>query len=161
MAACGFAHKETPMYRQLLTAALVLAAPAPAVDNKKDTELIQGTWTVVSYEYDGRKKPDGEIKHVKIVIKDHMITIKRDGVEEMLTFKLDPAKKPKTIDMTARKTAADQQVPGIYELKENELKMCFVKGEKRNGTGARPTEFASKADTDSVLIILKREKKDK
>jgi uncharacterized protein (TIGR03067 family) len=67
-------------------------------------------------------------------------------------FKLDPAKKPKTIDMTAEK-AKQEQVLGIYELKDDDLKLCFAKG-----GGERPTEFISKAGTNQTVIVLKRVK---
>ena len=45
---------------------------------------------------------------------------------------------------------------GIYELKDDELKICFAKG-----GGERPTEFLSKAGTEQSLVVLKREKKEK
>jgi hypothetical protein len=48
-------------------------------------------------------------------------------------------------------------VLGIYELKGDDLKICFVHG----GGGERPTDFASKEGTAQSLIVLKREKKDK
>jgi uncharacterized protein (TIGR03067 family) len=147
------------MHWQLLAAVLVVAAPAPAEKEKKDEDKIQGTWIVVSAQFGGESKPDDEAKNAKFVIKGDLITIsepKREGREEKATFKLDPTKKPKTIDLVPEKGDKKETVLGIYELKDDELKLCFVKGGKE-----RPTEFASKAGTDQGLIVLKREKKDK
>ena len=43
---------------------------------------------------------------------------------------------------------------GIYELKDDELKWCFVPPD----SGERPTSFASQAGTSQILATLKREK---
>jgi uncharacterized protein (TIGR03067 family) len=142
------------MHWQLLTAVLVVAAPAPA-DNKKDTEKIQGSWTVVSFTHAGTEGPNVDVTKIKVTVKDDTLTINDGRRDEVVKFKLDPAKKPKTIDLTVE-AKKDEQVPGIYELKDDELKICFAKG-----GGERPTEFASKTGTTHTLIVFKREKKDK
>jgi uncharacterized protein (TIGR03067 family) len=143
------------MYSHLLTTILVLAAPAPAADGKKDAEKIQGTWTILSMERGGEKGPEDKIKNTKVVITDGLMTIKDPMREERANFKLDPAKNPKTIDFTPEK-GKEGVVEGIYELKGDTLKLCFTKP-----GGTRPTEFASKAGTANVLIVLQRDKKDK
>src|SRR5262245_35736923 len=141
------------MHWPLLTV-ILFAAPAPA-EKKKDEEKFQGTWTVVSMEYGGQKTPDDEIKAVTLIIKDDLITIDKGKTDERMTFKLDPAKKPKTIDLLVkREVGKDLPVPGIYEVKDDELRICFAKA----GEGERPTEFVSKAGTSHALLILKREK---
>jgi uncharacterized protein (TIGR03067 family) len=143
------------MFWQLLTSVLVLAAPAPAEEGKKDAEKIQGTWTVVSMERGGEKGPEDKVKDVKFVITDGLITIKEPKREEKANFKLDPTKNPKTIDFTPEK-GKEGVAQGIYELKGDTLKLCFTKP-----GGARPAEFATKAGTEQALIVLHREKKDK
>ena len=141
------------MHWQLLTAVLVVAAPAPAEDKKKDEEKLQGTWIVVSGERDGMKLPDDKIKDLKVVIKDDTLTVG----DEKTTFKLDAKKKPKTIDLVPIKKdgTKEDMVPGIYEIDGDDLKMCWAKGGKE---ADRPTEFATKKDSRNVLFILKREK---
>jgi uncharacterized protein (TIGR03067 family) len=145
------------MHWQLLTTVLIVAAPAPADDKKKDEEKIQGNWTVVSLVHGGTGAPDEEVKKFKFTIKDDTITINDGKKDEKATFKLDATKKPKTIDITPDPKDKGEMVPGIYELKDDELKICFTKG----GKGGRPSEFVSKAGSDYSLVILKREKKDK
>jgi uncharacterized protein (TIGR03067 family) len=136
------------MYLSLLTAVVVLAAPAP---EKKDADLIQGKWSVASFERKGETKPDEKTKNAKVVFDGNTITIKEGDREEKATYKIDPDKKPKTIDITPEK---GEKVAGIYELKGDELKICFGKP----GT-ERPTEFNSKGGTEQTVIVLKREKK--
>jgi hypothetical protein len=42
---------------------------------------------------------------------------------------------------------------GIYEIKDDTLKICFRNDEAKN----RPTEFMTKAGSSLVLFVLKRE----
>lgn len=70
------------------------------------------------------------------------------------SFKLDPTKKPKTIDMTfpaALDAKEDQKVLGIYELEGDTLRLCY--GPDR---GKRPTELNSKAGSKRSVIVFKR-----
>jgi uncharacterized protein (TIGR03067 family) len=70
--------------------------------------------------------------------------------EEKGLFRLDPAKKPKQIDMS-------DGVKGVYELVEDTLKLCWDQQAKTNG---RPTKFSLRQEKDSVhYFVLKREKK--
>jgi uncharacterized protein (TIGR03067 family) len=141
------------MHWQLLTAALVVAAPAPA--EKKDEEKIRGTWAIVSHEFNGGTRPDDSAyKDTKVVIKGDTITITDGDDEGKWTFKLDPTTKPKEIDLTSEDK--EKSYLGIYELTGDELKICAVKGR-----GGRPTEFASKPGAEQELIVLKRVTKKK
>jgi uncharacterized protein (TIGR03067 family) len=63
------------------------------------------------------------------------------------TFKVDPTKKPKEIDITVGGKASK----GIYELKDDTLKICVSDGD-------RPTEFVTKAGTKAGLITFKKDK---
>ena len=136
------------MYSPLLIAAVVLSAPVP---DKKDADLIQGKWNVVSFERGDESKPPDDIKKVKVVFDGNTITITDSNKEEKATYKLDPDKKPRTIDITPEKDK--EKVAGIYELKGDDLKICFGKpGEER------PTAFGPKGVKGQTLIVLKREK---
>src|SRR5262245_2796853 len=141
------------MHWHLLTAALLVAAPAPA-EEKKDKDLLQGEWTVVSMERGGKQAPEEEVKKIKFAVKDDTITVNDGRKDEAAKFKIDAGKKPKTIDIMPEPD--EKKVLGIYELKGDELKICFTKG-----GGERPTEFATKADSEQVLIVFKRAKKNK
>ena len=121
---------------------------------KSDKDKLQGSWVAVSGEVGGKKAPEEFVQKCQVIIAGDKITLtglvrgeKEKGVEG--TFKLDPATKPKAIDisLTNREDAL-----GIYELDRDTLKICLVEA-----TGSeRPTEFAGK--DQQLLIILKRSK---
>jgi uncharacterized protein (TIGR03067 family) len=76
-----------------------------------------------------------------------------EGKQLELTFKLNAAKKPKEIDVTAKKNGQDEIHKGIYVFDKDELKICISRA-----PDDRPTEFASQAGTMTELSRLKREK---
>jgi uncharacterized protein (TIGR03067 family) len=137
----------------LLAVVAGLAADAPKDDAKKDQDKLQGEWTLMSGERDGNAFPDDLVKSLKRTMKDDHFSITRDG--ETLakgTFKLDPSKKPKAIDIKLDNN--DTPVQGIYELDGDTFKMCYAApGE------ARPSKFAAEAGTGHTYAVWKRVKK--
>ena len=74
------------------------------------------------------------------------------GADSEFTCLLDPTKKPKTIDMKVTKGPDRGKTnSGIYLLDGDNLKTCFAYAKK-----GRPSEFATKANSDLALIVLKR-----
>jgi uncharacterized protein (TIGR03067 family) len=142
-----------------MTASLVtlLAVALTAADAPKDAEALQGTWKVVTAEKSGKTQDDAT-EFVMVFEKD-TFTVKRGGDAIIKgTFKLDPSKSPKTIDMTiteARKEQdKDKEVVGIYQLDKDTLKWCATDpGEKD-----RPTEFATKEGNRHMFVTFKKEK---
>ncbi|HMF14628.1 MAG TPA: TIGR03067 domain-containing protein [Gemmataceae bacterium] len=139
----------------LVLAFFVPVSPAALAEEaaKKDPELFQGTWALVSAIHDGRKSAPEKIKTVKLTFSGEKLTVHGEkGMES--AFKLDPSKKPKEIDVTPGDGPDRGKVlRGIYELMDEELKICIGKAGKE-----RPTEFASKENSGVVLIELKRER---
>ena len=70
-------------------------------------------------------------------------------------FKIDAVKEPKEIDITLQLPKGDRPLLGIYEIKGDTLKVCYVGG----NTGRRPAEFATKEGVNSGYIVLSRAKK--
>ena len=71
------------------------------------------------------------------------------------TFKVDPTKKPKTIDVTFTDGPEKGKIAlGIYELEGDTYKVITDPAGK-----SRPAEFAIKPGSGYVLQVLKREKK--
>lgn len=131
---------------------LLATAPAP---KKTDNEKIQGTWTAVSAEADGKKLPPREVEGVTVVVTADKIIFNPKEENRAATYKLDSTKAPKVIELTP----LDGPVKGkpqraIYELNGDQLKLCV-----QNGKGQPPTEFATKAGDGLRLLFLKRVKK--
>src|SRR5262245_33234803 len=141
---------------------LGLLAAAPALDGgeakkKTDKERLQGTWRAVSGELRG--KPDPKPERHTLTFAGDRFTLKRgDQVRAEGTFKLDPAKDPRHIDMTI--TEGPEEVKGktalgIYHLKKGELHWCVAEP----GDEERPKGFETEG-TRHASIVLKREKKE-
>jgi uncharacterized protein (TIGR03067 family) len=134
----------------IVTAGLLLAAD----DAKDDHETIQGTWKAVAVEDSGQKTPEAALKaiNVKWVIGKDKIAYQVGKMTTEWTYKLDPTKKPKWIDLKE----GDRAMPGIYELDGDTLKVCYPE----RGKGKRSTAFESKPDSvNDVLVVLRREKR--
>jgi uncharacterized protein (TIGR03067 family) len=126
---------------------LLLGAGAP----QGEADRIPGTWKVVSAEDSGRKASEESIRDLKWIVTKDSITYKVGSRTTRWTYKLDPTKKPKWIDLTER----DRTLPAIYELDGDTLRVCFSEGSPKE----RPTAFESKPNSpNDVLIVLKREK---
>ena len=134
-------------------AVLVILIGGGSAQEKKEADdnakKIQGTWSVISIEPIDRKiVTDDDIKNFKIVIEGSKLTA--DFENGTITFKLDPSKKPKQIDL---KRAGRDVVLGIYELDGDNLKLCTA-----TSKGDRPTTFATDPDLTRKLLVLKRQK---
>ena len=96
------------MIRVALIALLAFTGTAaraadPAADEMKK---LKGEWQVIEAEARGKKvaKDDAEVKNMRFVIEGDGITVPDPtggGAERKKTFKLDPAKTPKEIDITS------------------------------------------------------------
>jgi uncharacterized protein (TIGR03067 family) len=136
---------------------LALTAVAGAQDAAKDDlKRFQGTWYIVSQEFEGKKAQEDEIKGMTVTITGDRYALKQgDKVLEKGSQKLDPAKKPKAIDLHIEEGAdkGKDQV-GIYELADDTLKVCFA----LPGAVERPKAFETKPGSNIGLIVLKRQK---
>jgi len=143
-----------------LVGSLAVVGAARSQDDavKKEREKFQGTWQVVSSEEDTVATPEIIVNFLKIAIKGDQLTLK--GVEDLqkkfgkVTIVIDPATTPKIIDFKIEDgSEKNKTFEGIYELKDDMLKIC---ASVRDGN--RPEEFKTKAGSNRVLFVLKREK---
>jgi uncharacterized protein (TIGR03067 family) len=124
---------------------------------KKELQSLKGTWRPVSREVDGTKTSEDDLKGV-IILRDEagMFSVRRgDQVVVDGTIKIDPTKKPKTVDTTYSAGENKGKVAkGIYEIDGDTYRLCFAQPGSE-----RPTEFSAKAGSGNSLIVYKREKK--
>lgn len=110
---------------------------------------LEGRWQVVSAVDSGRAAPPEEIREIVFTITSREISYsvgeKRRGWE----YEVDASRKPKWIDLTS----GGRTALGIYELRGDELKICYPEGRP----GERATAFESKEESaNDVLIVLRR-----
>jgi len=133
----------------LVAACSLLLAAAEAKEKRPmgDQEKIQGTWALVSGERSGKPLPDEAVTHVKLVFSGTKLTTKNKDRRTEATFKLDPKKEPKEIDVEMEGNVGK----GIYQLDGDALKIVHAEvGD------ARPKEFP-KAGSGLTVLVLKRE----
>jgi uncharacterized protein (TIGR03067 family) len=140
------------MRRFLPMVALLFVVCAVRAEDKKALEAIQGKWTILSVERDGKadaKWTDG----VRLMEGDKYTLTPKDGTPVSGTFKLDPSKTPKTIDFVpGAGQFKGKTLAGIYALEGDTLKICFATEEGK----PRPTEFTSKPGSGTMLAIHKK-----
>jgi uncharacterized protein (TIGR03067 family) len=134
----------------LVLAAGLLPGADPPKDEavKKELDSLKGTWKIVAAEHDTEAIAD--LQDGRVVIEGQKLTLSVGDRNESVTFKVDPAKKPKEVDLFTKK---EETVVGIYTLDGDELKICFLK----SGT-KRPTEFATAVGSGLTLVTCKRAK---
>jgi uncharacterized protein (TIGR03067 family) len=133
----------------LLAVAFASAGVVAGGDAKADLKKLAGTWSIVSGQKGGKDAPEKEIKDVRIIFSGDKVTMKVGEKPLEGTFKIDPGKKPRQIDITLM----DKTGEGIYQFKGDTLEICVsAPGEPR------PTEFKAPESTKNTLLVLKREK---
>ena len=143
-------------YAAMIAAALILVAADEDNDKsaKEALKKLEGTWSMVSGEEEGKEIQEETIKSARLVIKGTRHTVKVGDDTFVGTHAVDPSKKPKAIhskDTSGR--FKDKTILGIYEIEGDELKVCFAPPDKE-----RPTEFTTKSGTGTILHVWKRQK---
>ena len=113
-----------------------------------DQEMIQGTWALVSGERNGKPFPDEVIQHVQLIFTGEKLATKNKNRQTEATFKLDPSRAPKEIDLDMEGNVG----MGVYQLVGDTLKIAH--GEVGD---ARPKEFPT-AGSGLTVLVLRREK---
>ncbi|HUE74220.1 MAG TPA: TIGR03067 domain-containing protein [Pirellulaceae bacterium] len=143
----------------LLITAIAGVIPNDAI--KAEEAKFHGDWEVVEMDRGGRKFPRDYLEKSSFVIKEGVIiTTDGDGDEQKARFKVDPSKKPKTIELSVldafgRERPNAAPVLGIYEFDGDTLKLAW-----RKGGGARPEDFEPVQD-DRQLVRTTLKKKGK
>lgn len=134
----------------------------------KELDALAGTWTVDTHEFGTDNLPKELMKGYKFVFAGDKLSgeaaigmTKKAGRYYPMEgtfpcdFKIDPGKTPKEIDLTMHLKQGDRTVLGIYEIKDDGLKLCIYNSDN----GRRPIEFSNKDDRKILLVTLIRAKK--
>jgi uncharacterized protein (TIGR03067 family) len=137
-----------------LAAGLLTAAEPPAADARaQEEQRLQGTWTATAVEITGMVLPNDF--DLRLVFKGNVATFHLNGnVILAATARLEPEFTTKLIDLTFTQGEQKGQTwAGIYRLEGDTFTLCLMLREKE-----RPSEFASRADSNTALVVFKRER---
>jgi uncharacterized protein (TIGR03067 family) len=143
----------------LLGLALTLGAPATKDAPKKDPPTIVGEWVGEKAITGGKEKPvpDGGISFNftddgKLVVKEGT----RGDAASYKTgsYKIDAKKNPAEIDIIPPPDKKEPTIQGIFKIEGDTLTICI------GHDTARPTKFESAEGAKTMLMILKRAKKE-
>lgn len=130
-----------------LVFALVLAISSTSWSDKPKDDKLDGTWLPASAELGGKTFPDEVRKSIRLEIKDDGYTVTVGKEIDRGTCKLNPAAKPKTLDVFGLEGPnKGRTILAIYERDGDSLRVCYDLGGK-----SRPTEFKT---TEGSLLFL-------
>jgi uncharacterized protein (TIGR03067 family) len=130
---------------------LLIAFASPgAATPEKELEKLQGTWQLVSAETNGKKAPGEQVRKVRVVIRGdkHTVCFGEKSVAEEVPFRIDPTKRPKTVDDLL---PDGKRILGIYEVNGDTLRSCVAPVGKD-----RPTQFSAEAGSGHTLRVFRR-----
>ncbi len=126
-----------------------------ADEAKTERERLQGMWQVMSGQEGGKAFPAADIKGSRVTVAGDTMTVQSKEDRRVMRFKLEPSRKPKGMElMTIEGKDKGQTSHGIYQLEGDTLKIAFAPTGK-----PRPAEFSSKAGTEQMLFVMKRQNK--
>jgi uncharacterized protein (TIGR03067 family) len=138
-------HAGAPMMAQFRNIRLrtIAGEKKSAMD---DMKTMQGVWRVTSAEANG--SPSEEVAKSVVTIRDNSWKLVNGDENDSGTFKIDPSKNPKQMDI--HRDSGDDDIPAIYEVDSDTMRICY------GLQGERPTAFKTTEDSGRVLITYKR-----
>ena len=133
------------------------------VATKPGADRLQGTWTAVAVmRATGPAAPDA-VGRVRLTFAgDQMYWMTTDGKVHEGTFKLDPGKRPREIDLVPKQAVGILGVAkGVYSLVADgtgdTLTICIAEPRPGEAQDARPSRLDVVRDPKYVLMTLRRE----
>jgi len=125
--------------------------------------LILAGFSYLATTGEGKEKGGGKDKKAQLTFEGNKFMLELGGKSASGTFTIDPAKKPKQIDMTVTKGSDEdtkkyegKTSKGIYELEGDKLKWLAAEP----GAEDRPEAFPNDpAKVKGLYLILERAKK--
>jgi len=135
-----------------LAVGLLIAADGGQDQAARDRKVLEGAWTLTSVVRNDNPLPADKLQDARIIFQGD-VYIQKQGEKTIAkgTFRLDPSKKPATIDLTRSDGKEEEKTFGIYELADGVLRICGAPPGQE-----RPTEFAAKDGSNHTLITFQR-----
>jgi uncharacterized protein (TIGR03067 family) len=139
--------------RVLATMLGFLLGLLPAGSPAEDARTIQGAWTVVSAERDG--KPTTEVAGHRLACSGDTFTIQREGHTLYRgIYSADAGRKPATIDFFHTEgNLKGRAWKGIYRFEGEALRVCDNAPDMAK---PRPTRFSTGPGSGYICIVFKR-----
>jgi uncharacterized protein (TIGR03067 family) len=130
------------------------ACGGPAKTAAVEKSKFDGTWAIESAELGGQVMPAEFNKTTSMTLSGDQYVVTVGQSPDRGTFRVDESKSPKTMDITGTEGPnKGKTIQAIYELTGDKLRVCYdLSG------GNRPTEFASKPDSQLCLVTYHRGK---
>lgn len=140
----------------LLVPAVILIAAEPSDDAKKELEKLQGEWVMAGLEVNGKPVLPEKLQGTILTIKGDKYIVKVKDTKREVTIALDPAQKPKAIDMAFPDGPNAPKVgKGIYKIDGDKFILCRA----QDTEGERPTQFGTWPDTGVFMVTWERKPK--
>jgi uncharacterized protein (TIGR03067 family) len=134
---------------------LVKGSGLLASDDAIGNELarLEGTWRIVASEKDGQGSPPRDVESTTYSVAGDKYTVRRRGeVVEEGSFRIDPTRRPTSIDAFPTKPEGKIQ-RGIYRWAEDgAIRICFA----HPGEDDRPARFSTTEGTGHTLTAARR-----
>ena len=117
---------------------------------------LTGTWQATSFEREGTKATDEQLKDIQVLIDADGNTKSLIAGKVFLAGPgtIDPTQNPMTLDVTYTEGVNKGKTSlGIFKMEDGVLTIC-----RRPPDKPRPTEFLSKPDSGTILISYKHPK---
>jgi uncharacterized protein (TIGR03067 family) len=122
-------------------------------DDAEEVKKLNGEWSVASMEMMGKPMPAEAVKNIRLINKDGEYTLKAES-EDKGTVTVDATKSPKQMTIKGVEGVnKGKTFLAIYELKEDELKVCYDLSGKEF-----PKEFKTEAGKLLMLAVYKKVK---
>jgi uncharacterized protein (TIGR03067 family) len=133
----------------ILVGSAAWAVPPEEVARREEQRLA-GTWRVIAAEAGGVAVPPKEYRELRLTFKDGKFTARRgDEAPEAGTYKLDPSRDPRGMDIVRRIGGREVVQKGVYSLNGSLLKICASVEE-------RPEGFDTRDRPDRTFLTLRR-----
>ncbi len=129
-------------------AGLLVAADDPL---KIELGKYQGTWVLISEEYEGEAVPDTQLRDLSYTVVGNRVLFTSNGKDHSATVRMDPSKTPGTYDLL--RDDGRVSMAGIYTWDGENIKICSA-----DDQGDRPRAFKTEPGSKNRIRVWKRKK---